>query len=179
MGNAYPLHDLYAGVTVLCNLSGHIHMQHMRESEAGIWDIATSSLAVSPNQYGVLTLTENELTYRTETVDVSSWAAAKGLTDPNLLDFADYSKAFFKQNAHRQALSKVAQYDQPEQLADFFADLNAAYFAGRMDVFTPDAQLLERWRQQPAFLSMYIDSIVQEQPRNHCTLTLVLDAKEE
>lgn len=179
IGNADALHELYAGTPVLCNLSGHIHMQHMRESEAGIWDIATSSLAVSPNQYGVLTLTGDKLTYHTETVDVSAWAAAKGITDPNLLNFAGYSEAFFKETARLQALAAVTRDDQPEQLADFFADINAAYFAGRMDAFAPDAQLLERWRQQPTFLSLYIGSIVQEPPRNHCALTLALNAEEE
>lgn len=179
IGNATALHELYAGAPVLCNLSGHIHVQHMRESEAGIWDIATSSLAVSPNQYGVLMLTENELTYRTETVDVSAWAAAKGLTDPNLLNYSGYSEAFFKDTARRQALAAVTQDEKPEELADFFADINAAYFAGRMDIFAPDAQLLERWQQQPAFLSLYIDSIVQEQPHNHCALTLMFDSMEE
>lgn len=179
IGNAYALHELYAGAPVLCNLSGHVHLQHISESEEGIRDIATSSLAVFPNHYGVLTLTENELTYRTETVDVSAWAAAKGLTDPNLLDFSGYSEAFFKDTARRQALAAITRNDQPEQMADFFADINAAYFAGRMDAFVPDTQLLERWRQQPAFLSLYIDSIAEELPRNHCTLTLVLDALEE
>ena len=178
MGNASALHALYADAPVLCNLSGHVHMQHMCESGAGLWDIATSSLAVSPNQYGVLTLTEGGLTYRTETVDVSAWAAGKGLTDPNLLDFAGYSEAFFRETARRQALAAVAQDESPEQLADFFADINAAYFAGRMDAFAPDAQLLGRWRQQSAFLALYIDSIVQEAPRNHCALTLALDAQE-
>ncbi|MGN0971409.1 MAG: metallophosphoesterase [Aristaeellaceae bacterium] len=177
--NAFTLHALYAGAPVLCNLSGHIHMQHISQSEAGLWDIATSSLAVSPNQYGVLTLTQSQLSYRTETVDVSAWAAGRGLTDPNLEDFAGYSEAFFKQNARRQALARITQDNQPEQLADFFAEINAAYFAGRMDAFAPDGQLLERWRQETAFLAQYIDSIVQEPPRNHCTLTLALDAMAE
>ena len=110
---------------------------------------------------------------------MSAWAAAKGLTDPNLVHFADYSEAFFKQNARRQALAKVAQDAQPEQLADFFAEINAAYFAGRMDAFVPEEPLLARWRQEPVFLAQYIDSIVQEPPRNHCALTLALDAPEE
>ena len=127
----------------------------------------------------MLTLTESELSYRTETVNVSAWAAERGLTDPNLVDFAGYSEAFFMQNARRQALAKVTQDDQPEQLADFFAELNTAYFAGRMDAFVPDEQLLERWRKETAFLARYIDSIVQEPPRNHCALTLALDAPGE
>ncbi|MGN0996906.1 MAG: metallophosphoesterase [Candidatus Ventricola sp.] len=176
IGNAYELYELYAKAPVLCNLSGHIHMQHMRATEEGLWDIATSSLAVSPNQYGVLTITQDELTYRTETVDVSAWAAAKGLHDPNLLDFASYSEGFFKESARRKALAAASQDARPEQLADYFAALNAAYFAGRMDAFSPDTQRNERWKQQPSFLSLYIESILKEPPRNHCTLTLSLES---
>ena len=172
IGNAGALHALYANAPVLCSLSGHIHMQHMCRSDAGLWDIATSSLAVSPNQYGVLTLTKDTLTYRTEPVDVSAWAQSQGLSNPDLLDFAGYSGAFFRDTARRQALNAVSRDEDAGQLADFFAALNAAYFAGRMDAFTPDAQLLERWQQEPAFLSLYIRSIVQEPPRNHCALTL-------
>lgn len=172
--NANVLRMLYADYPVLCNLSGHIHMQHTNVTNAGIWDIATSSLAVSPNQYGVLTISESGLSYHTEPVEVSAWASAMDLDDPNLLDFSTYSEEFFKATARRQALSVISQDECPEQLADFFAALNAAYFAGRMDTFTPDAQLLARWQQQPVRLAQYIDSIVQESPRSHCELTLGL-----
>ena len=177
--NANVLRMRYADAPVLCNLSGHIHMQHMSVTNAGIWDIATSSLAVAPNQYGVLTVSERGLSYRTEAVDVSAWAVSKGLSDPNLLDFSDYSEDFFKTNARRQALAVIAQDECPEQLADFFADINAAYFAGRMDTFALDTQLLARWQQQPVRLAQFIDSIVQESPRNHCVLTLTLDSTED
>lgn len=177
--NANVLRMRYADAPVLCNLSGHIHMQHMSVTNAGIWDIATSSLAVAPNQYGVLTVSERGLSYRTEAVDVSAWAVSKGLSDPNLLDFSDYSEDFFKTNARRQALAVIAQDECPEQLADFFANINAAYFAGRMDTFALDTQLLARWQQQPVRLAQFIDSIVQESPRNHCVLTLTLDSTED
>ena len=172
IGNAGALHALYANAPVLCSLSGHIHMQHMCRSDAGLWDIATSSLAVSPNQYGVLTVSREGLSYCTEPVDVSAWAASRGLTDPNLLDFAAYSERFFKDTARRQALAAIVEDDAPEELADFFASLNAAYFAGRMDAFTLDEQLLDRWRRQPVRLAEYIESIVQEKPISQCTLTL-------
>ena len=177
--NANVLRMRYADAPVLCNLSGHIHMQHMSVTNAGIWDIATSSLAVAPNQYGVLTVSERGLSYRTEMVEVSAWAVSKGLSDPNLLDFSDYSEDFFKTNARRQALAVVAQDECPELLAAFFADINAAYFAGRMDTFVLDTQLLARWQQQPVRLAQFIDSIVQESPRNHCVLTLTLDSTED
>ena len=172
IGNAYELYALYAQAPVLCNLSGHIHMQHTSVTEDGLWDIATSSLAVSPNLYGVLTITQDKLTYHTETVDVFAWAAANGLQDPNLLDFASYSEGFFKESARRRALAAASRDAQPEQLADYYAALNAAYFAGRMDAFSPDAQLNERWKQQSSFLPLYIESILKEPPRNHCILTI-------
>ena len=153
-------------------------MQHMSATEDGLWDIATSSLAVSPNQYGVLTIAEDELTYCTEPADVSAWAEANGLHDPNLLDFASYSEGFFKESARRKALAAATKDDHPEQLADYSAALNDAYFAGRMDAFSPDTQLNERWKQQPSFLSLYIESILKEPPRNHCTLTLSFEPDE-
>lgn len=166
--NADVLVRLYADAPVLCNLSGHIHLQHMGRTDAGLWDIATSSLAVSPNQYGVLTLTDDALTYHTESVDVSVWAEARRLSDPNLLHFAEYARDFFAQTSRRQALASIAEDEAPEELADFFAALNAAYFAGRMDAFETDEALLNRWRKQNGFLAMYVESVAGEERGDWC-----------
>lgn len=141
--NAEALLALETEWPVLCHLSGHIHMQHMAKALPGLCDIATSSLAVSPNQYGVLMLSSDKAAYRTESVDVSSWAAAQGLDDPQLLHFSDYASQFFRTTCIRQALQSIQKDDAPEQLADFFAEINAAYFAG---VWMP-AQLTRRWRR--------------------------------
>ena len=172
--NADALRRLYAVSPVLCNLSGHIHLQHMGQTDSGLWDIATSSLAVSPNQYGVLTLTEDALTYRTAPVRVSDWAAAQGLSDPNLLDFAAYSADFFRACCLRQALAAIAGDDAPEQLADFFAAANAAYFSGRMDTLARDSALEKRWQAQSGFLPLYLADILSQPPVNQCELTLSL-----
>lgn len=172
--NADALRRLYAVSPVLCNLSGHIHLQHMGQTDSGLWDIATSSLAVSPNQYGVLTLTADALTYRTAPVRVSDWAAAQGLSDPNLLDFAAYSADFFRACCLRQALAAIAGDDAPEQLADFFAEANAAYFSGRMDTFARDSALEKRWQAQSGFLPLYLADILSQPPVNQCELTLSL-----
>lgn len=82
------------------------------------------------------------------------------------------------ESARRKALAASTKDDHPEQLADYSAALNAAYFDGRMDAFSPDTQLNERWKQQPSFLSLYIESILKEPPRNHCTLTLSFEPDE-
>ena len=147
-------------------------MQHISWDGAGLWDIATSSLAVSPNQYGVLTISPEGMTYRTEPVDVSAWARAQGLDDPNLLDFARYADDFFKQISRSKALAAIMEDEDPEALAGFFAELNAAYFAGRLDQYPVDWALLRRWQRQPSFTSGYIESIAEEGPRNACALSL-------
>lgn len=170
--NADAVRALYADSPVICNLSGHMHIQHIAESEEGVWDIATSSLAVSPNAFGVLTLDGASMTYRTESADVAAWAASQGLSDSRLTDFTSYSERFFKDNARRQARAAIMDDESPEQLADAFAELNAAYFAGRMDTCPVGDELLSRCEKQSFFLARYVASIAQEEPRNCCELTL-------
>ncbi|MGN0779928.1 MAG: metallophosphoesterase [Aristaeellaceae bacterium] len=174
LDNAYALVKLYHDAPVLCNLSGHIHVQHMRRDRASLWDIATSSLAVAPNQYGVLTLTADELTYRTEPLDVSAWAVQQGLTDPNLLTFAAYAEDYFKTNARRQARGAVVDDEQPEELVESFAAINAAYFAGQMDQCPVPEDIVARWQQQPAMTRDYINSMLEDMARSQCELTLPL-----
>ncbi len=168
INNFDQLCKMYDSASVLCNLSGHIHMQHISQNRMGLWDIATSSLAVTPNQYGVLQLSGEELFYHTRSVDVSAWARAQGRQEPELLQFAAYSEDFFKTNAYRQGLRAASEDEHPQQLAAFFAEINTAYFSGRMDLFAMDEELLERWKLQPASLANYIVSISAEEPRNYC-----------
>lgn len=141
--NAEALLALETEWPVLCHLSGHIHMQHMAKSASGLCDIATSSLAVSPNQYGVLTLSSDKAAYRTEPVDVSSWAAAQGLDDPQLLHFSDYASQFFRTTCIRQALQSIQKDDAPEQLAISLQRSTRRISPG---VWMP-AQLTRRWRR--------------------------------
>ena len=169
--NGERLRALYAQAPVVCNLSGHIHLQHTA-CQGKLWDIATASLAVSPNQYGLLTLSPQGAAYQTQPVDVSAWARAQGLEDPALLDFAAYARDFFQDTARRQALSAAAQDQDPGQLAEYFAQVNLAYFSGRLDLCPRDSALQARWRAQSSFLSSYIDSILQEPARNHCRWSL-------
>lgn len=170
--NADALRALYASSPVIANLSGHLHIQHTGKSDEGIWDIATSSLAVSPNQYGTVMLGSGRLTYRTEPVDVCAWASAQGFSDPRLTDFAGYSERFFKDNARRQACAAIIEDEDPEQLADAFAELNAAYFAGRLDQCPVSEVLVNRCQKQSFFLARYVASMAQEEPRSHCELTI-------
>lgn len=165
--NASMLESRYEEYGVAVNLSGHIHMQHIIEDM--VPEIATSSLAVSPCQYGVITLEDGFAQYRTEMVDVSAWAQKHGKTDPNLLDFAAYAKDFFLNTSLRQTPTGDPDADA---LAAWIAEVNAAYFAGRTDLIPPAPTAAEI--SADLFHSAYIASILAEPPRDHTQLSFPL-----
>ena len=144
------------------HLSGHIHMQHIARGEYGPADIATSSLAVSPNQFGVLSVGRDAIEYRTQPLDVSAWAAKEDLTDPNLLDFSAYSARFFRRLALRQSQGSAGQDEETRRRAEFMADINAAYFAGRMDTVDLQGEQAKDFSAQSTFFSQYIASLLAE-----------------
>lgn len=98
---------LYRRYGVICNLSGHLHIQHTAQIEQGLWEIAASSLAVSPCQYGVLTLAGTEADYHIKVPDVFRWAEKCERTTPDLLAFSDYAETFFRDASHRQAMAEL------------------------------------------------------------------------
>ena len=73
--NADKLLELYNQYKVKLNLSGHIHMQHYIKD--GVTEITTTSLAVSPHQYGVIDFNGRSFNYSAKPVDVSGWAKKK------------------------------------------------------------------------------------------------------
>ena len=170
MENAEELLALYEKYGVLVNLSGHLHCQHIARDDAGFYEIATSSLAVNPCQYGVITLSGNTLAYETKPVDVAAWAAAQGLDDPNLLDFASYARDFFMSSGRT-----VIDPENPDAaaLGRFFAELNAAYFAGRLDLVDGNDPMFDRWTDAFGFEGQYILAIRDEAglDSTHITLT--------
>lgn len=159
MGNAKRLLELYERYSVACSLSGHIHLQHIAKSTGGLKEIVTSSLAVSPNQYGVLRLEGTAADYLTAPVDVAGWARERGSQDLALLNFPDASRKFFRDTGYRQAMDAVKEAPNAADLAGFFAEVNAAYFAGRMDTVLWDDALFGDWQARDGFLSQYLSSI--------------------
>ena len=134
-----------------------------------ICDIATSSLAVSPCQYGVLTLESGLLTYETSSVDVSAWAAAQGRTEPELLRFPEYAEEFFLLSG-RTPINDDAP--EAEALSRFFGELNLKYFAGRLDLVDADDPMFDRWADSFGFEGQYILAIRDEAGLDSTRLTL-------
>ena len=159
MDHAGRLLDLYTRYHVICNLSGHIHLQHTATSSEGFSEIVTSSLAVNPNQYGVLRLEGTSAAYYTEPVDVAAWAREQNRQDPALQNFPQTARSFFWDTGYRQAMQALQDDAKKEMLAAFFAEVNTAYFAGRMDTVQWDDALFDAWQARGVFLSLYLSSI--------------------
>ncbi len=166
--NADELLALYEKYGVIANLSGHLHCQHIARGD-GPWEIATSALPVNPCQYGVLTLSPYALDYEARPVDVPGWAAAQGISDPELLAFPAYAAAFFRQSGR-----SVIDPSDPDaaELDAFFRELNEAYFAGRLDRVDPQDPRFDRWAATFGFEGQYILAIRDEAGLDSTHLTI-------
>jgi hypothetical protein len=51
-------------------------------------------------------------------------------------------------------------------MAKYLADLNTAYFSGRMDLAERNDDLLRRWRETDAFTVSYIESLLEDLGRD-------------
>ncbi len=149
--NAPKLQALYRQYGVRLNLSGHTHMQHIAALGNDVVEIVTSSMAVAPGYYGVITLEGKELqTYQAVPVDVEGWAAATGETDGNLLHFSEYMKEFYCEVVRRKVVNTVSAPSIPDadrqRMIDFAVDLSYCDFSGTLaDLKNPQA--LDLWQQ--------------------------------
>lgn len=172
--NSNKILDLYEKNEVWVNFTGHLHLQHIAEQHS-FREIATSALSIAPNQYAILELKGKELHYQTASVDVSEWARTQKRNEPELLHFTEYAKDFFLSTGRNQALgalSGLADSEQQTQLADYFAEMNYTYFSGALDQLALQEDLLYAWKCLDAFQGYYLDSILQQERKNHnfCTI---------
>ena len=172
--NAELLRALYDQYGVRLNLSGHMHMQHIIEGSSGLCEIASSSLLVSPCQYGIIRLSGSRGTYRTQKTDVAGWARAKGLEDDALLRFPEYADAFFRATSLGQSEEMLSGAENTEEMIQFLCDVNAAYFAGRPDLIEDRPDMLRAWAQTGTFFGEYLISILREKIRSHTALDFSL-----
>ena len=176
INNNTQLLRLYEEFAVPLNLSGHLHMQHVASSGT-LTEIAGSSLAVSPHQYGVVRIADGRLAdYTTRRLDVAAWAERTGQTNPDLLDFAAWSAGFFDGTTRRQLQAMLAEAQLPReeqaQMIDFAVRLNAEYFAGERTLTAEDPAWRLWLEKSPAsFFTYYMQSILQDAPQSMTRLT--------
>ncbi|WP_054739797.1 metallophosphoesterase [Cellulosilyticum ruminicola] len=172
--NADKLLALVQKYDVMFNLSGHIHIQHIAKQN-NFYEIVTSALSISPNQYGVVEIDqERKMTYEVKVADISAYAKKHGSTDLVLLDFAQMSRMYF--NAAGKPKIKKALADlslsqkETEDMIGFATWVNEAYFAGR--IIEEKKRMLKdsRWQLwekygQNTFFYTYLKGILKEEPQ--------------
>ena len=152
---------------VSLNLCGHLHIQHIAE-DGGFVEIAGSSMAVSPNQYGVLTVKNGAPeSYSTRPVNVAEWAANAGETNPELLDFANFSAGFFDLVTEKQVAAMMEEITAPQAdksaMTAFAVRLNAEYFAGKLTASADDPAWALWQKYLPgSFFGIYMSTMLEE-----------------
>lgn len=171
--DANELLELFNKYKVKCNLSGHIHMQHIKSD--GVTEIATSSLLVSPVQYGVIDF-DGKINYQAKSVDVSAWAKGNNSDDENLLDFSNYAEYFFKDSSYKRSLEQLEKYDISNEdkklIAEAFSELNTSYFAGSTIDISKIQKGIDLCKKQDGFLSNYVTSMAEEAQTEHTSVTI-------
>ena len=155
--NGTNLQSLYEKYSVICNFSGHIHVQSIIDED--LPEIATSSLAVTGLHYGKITYNGKALNYATETLGVAKEA-------DGYADFSEYATYFFEKIAIGQALDALGDSglsgSEIELMAKTYAEINSAYLAGKKIDPKSYAEGIELWRtKSDSFISRYIDSMLE------------------
>lgn len=139
--NDKELKELLNKYDVKLVLTGHIHVQHIA-TETNLVDIATQSLAVYKNQYGVINyIPHDSLSYKTESVDVSAYAKEQQWDNLELLNFEKTSlDTMTYVNYRRTALRLFDEFsilDEQDLLdiASFDGKIKAYYFSGQLSQF--------------------------------------------
>jgi 3',5'-cyclic AMP phosphodiesterase CpdA len=165
LGNAETVASLCSSYGVKANFSGHLHIEHHEEKD-GVVDLCSSSLSVSPFSYQKVTITSSAFTYQAQALDVASYAAKKGLKDPNLLSFAEYGRYFFRSSNEKRIRSRLEgsgySSQDTELLVASYLDLNEGYFAGRKTDESLHQEGFALWRKSSLSFSRYVKSMMED-----------------
>lgn len=135
---------------VHCSLCGHMHIQHIA-ALGDLTEIAGSSLAVWPCQYGVLDVNKTGGSYAVAALDV-----------PDVEDFAGSAQAFFDANTLRQGKAAAGDAADSAAMLDYLAQMNRGYYSGRMDAVQVDPKLQQAWEDADPFIAAYLRSLTED-----------------
>lgn len=147
LNNAAALIELYEKYGVEVNLSGHLHVQTIVESN-GIADIAMSALVDTPLQYGILTVSGDKLSYRTR--EISNEA------------LKSKAKEVFDECTRNKVKNELLNVSDPvvaQKMMDIAVQLNREYFLGRFSKV--DEEALALWKESDSFFAKYLVSIYE------------------
>lgn len=139
INNSNEVLDVFHKSDVEIVLTGHIHLQDIKSDQVDenkLYDIATSSLAVYPHQYGEMMYSPDKgYEYKTYRLNMEQYAEKHKLKDPNLIKFNDFAVEFFinkcckNQRSCIEGLSQVNEKEK-EEVFKVVSEMNRMYFAG-------------------------------------------------
>lgn len=144
LDNANKLIELYKKYNVKLNLSGHLHIQSIKE-EDNITDIAVSSLINTPNQYGIVKVNGDKFSYKT-----------KEISDKEL---KEESKLIFDKATRNKAENAF----NDEKTVEAAVAINREYFAGFINTSFDISTLFS----SNEFFSEYIKTIYREKGKDN------------
>ncbi len=163
--NADEVLEIFRKYNVKTNLSGHIHIQSIKNE--GIPEIASSSMTIAGVRYGELIYNGKTLIYNAKSVDVNKYVINNGIADKNLLNFNDYSLYYFEEVARIQARNVLKDVnltvEEKEIMAETYAKINSSYFMGTNINTNEFSEGLLLWENQNNFISNYIDSMIKSE----------------
>lgn len=176
--NADELLALYEKYDVICNLSGHIHVQSIMNEK--VPEIATASMANAGTQYGLITYDGQTLEYTLQQTDVNGYAAKHNLTNEDLLNYDAFSRTYFKEISELSVYNSYAESALSQEelalLAQTYSSINLSYFLG--DAIDTDmlSDGIALWRtQESSFILRYIESMLEEAQTNNRNMLIQLD----
>lgn len=139
LDNYRDLLDLYKKYGVKLNLSGHMHVPFVSESES-VYDIASSALSVYPHHVGIIKINEDKvLDYHSEALDFARM---------------EESRDFFNEVSYRKIMESLDSYtfddEKKQALAETFVWANLRFF-------TADASISQDFLRSLAGYKIWID----------------------
>ena len=160
-------------------LSGHLHVQHwMEEEDHNLYEIVTGSMTTPDCRYGLLTYRDDcSFSYRTQVLDVESWAGKNGRTEEELLHFSEFSWPFLEQVFKNEAygvLQHMEEITEEErlQMCEYYAWVNYMYYQGKAVeirdlAYENDAYALWDSKGYITVLRDYVVSILEDADRDY------------
>ena len=125
-------------------LSGHTHIQDIKNKDNIIYDVVTSSISVYPQQYGVIKYSpKNGIDYSTERVDVQGWSKEKGIVDKNLNNFNEVARNFYGNMMYSKIISRLGITDfytseELKLMGETYKEIQLRYYEGEKEIVTDE-----------------------------------------
>lgn len=161
-------------------LSGHLHVQHTKQSDdgRGIWEMVTSSLATPACQFGEISYWHGgSFSYETEELDVEAWAKRHKRKETDLLEFNTFKEPFLRRVFYNQSYDALLEVkslseDQRVRMSNLYSDLKYHYYQGTAYSIKDAVQKnpdFELWMDAgyETILADYVQYIIEDAERDY------------